>query len=104
VKCLLAQLGFASRIRSFATIWTGEFDEGERWLQRTRWALQTDTGPDIRQLLHLATGGSMSAAATTTRISAAERLRSQMEGSHALASQVTGWSTQGARGQIRRSA
>ena len=33
----------------------------------------------------------MLAAATTMRISAAERLRSQMEGSHALASQVTGW-------------
>jgi len=39
----------------------------------------------------------MPAAATTMRVSAAERLRSQMEGSHALASQVTGWmlATQG---------
>ena len=37
-------------------VWTGEFDQGERWLQRTRQALQTDTGPDIRQLLHLTTG------------------------------------------------
>ena len=33
-------------------VWTGEFDEGERWLQRTRQALQTDTGPDITLLLH----------------------------------------------------
>ena len=33
-------------------VWTGEFDEGERWLQRTERALQTDTGPDIRLLLH----------------------------------------------------
>src|SRR4029077_12705216 len=75
VGCL-AQIGFASRIRSVATtqarcreaialaerygwgtepviapalvtlagtmIWKGEFDEGERWLQRTRQALQTD--------------------------------------------------------------
>ena len=24
-------------------VWTGEFDEGERWLQRTRQALQTDS-------------------------------------------------------------
>ena len=42
----------------------------------------------------------MPAAATTTRVSAAERLRSQMEGSHALASQVTGWmlATQGRLG------
>src|SRR6202041_1074767 len=37
-------------------VWTGEFDEAERWLQRTRQALETDTGPDLRQLLHLATG------------------------------------------------
>ena len=37
-------------------IWTGEFDKAERWLQRTGQALRTDTGADIRQLLHLATG------------------------------------------------
>ena len=83
VACL-AQLGFASKIRPFATtrrrcreaialadrhgwgaepivapalvtlaanlVWTGEFDEGERWLQRTAQALQTDTGPGIRLL------------------------------------------------------
>src|SRR6516162_244172 len=89
VACL-AQLGFASRIRSFATTqqrcheaialaerhgwgaepviapalvtlagnlaWTGEFDESERWLQRTERALQTGAGPGIRQLLHLAAG------------------------------------------------
>ncbi len=128
VACL-AQLGFASRIRSFATtlqrcreaialaerhgwgaepviapalvtlaanlVWTGEFDEGERWLQRTRQALQTDTGPDIRQLLHLATGrlyaGRGRHDEALEEISAAEHLRSQMAGSHALESQVTGW-------------
>jgi LuxR family transcriptional regulator, maltose regulon positive regulatory protein len=128
VACL-AQLAFASRIRSFATtrqrchdaialaerhgwgaepviapalvtlagnlVWTGEFDEGERWLQRTRQALQTDTGPDIRQLLHLATGrlyaGRGRHHEALEELSAAERLQSQMEGPHALASQVTGW-------------
>ena len=128
VGCL-AQLGFASRIRSFATtqrrcreaialaerygwgtepviapalitlagtmIWTGEFDEGERWLQRTRQALQTDTGPDIRQLLHLATGrlyaGRGRHHEALEELRAAERLQSRMEGSHALANQVTGW-------------
>ena len=31
-----------------ALIWTGEFDKGERWLQRAEQALQTDTGPGIR--------------------------------------------------------
>ena len=34
-------------------VWTGEFDEGERWLQRAERALQTDTGPDIRLLVHI---------------------------------------------------
>jgi LuxR family transcriptional regulator, maltose regulon positive regulatory protein len=76
-------------------VWTGEFDEAERWLQRTRQALQTDTGPDIRQLLHLATGrlyaGRGRHHAALEELSAAERLQSQMEGTHALASQVTGW-------------
>ena len=120
VACL-AQLGFASRIRSFATtrqrcreaialadrhgwgaepviapalvtlagnlVWTGELDEGERWLRRTARALQTDTGPGIRQLLE--------------ELRAAERLQSQLEGPHALASQVTGWmlATQARLGQ-----
>ena len=89
VACL-AQLGFASKIRPFATTrrlcreaialadrhgwgaepivapalvtlvanlaWTGEFDEGERWLQRAELALQTDTGPGIRLLVHMASG------------------------------------------------
>ncbi len=128
VSCL-AQLGFASKIRPFATtrrrcqeaialaerhgwgtepmvapalvtlagtlVWTGEFDEGERWLQRTERALQADTGPDIRLLLHL-TAGILHACRSRHRealeeFTAAEHLRSQLEGSHALASQVTGW-------------
>ena len=76
-------------------VWTGEFDEGERWLQRTRQALQTDTGPDIRQLLHLATGrlyaGRGRHHEALEELSAAERLQSQLEGSHAQASQMTGW-------------
>jgi LuxR family transcriptional regulator, maltose regulon positive regulatory protein len=128
VACL-AQLGFASRIRSFATtrrrcyeaialadrhgwgaepviapalvtlagnlVWTGELDEGERWLRRTERALQTDTGPDIRQLLHLATGrlhaGRGHYHEALEEFSAAEHLQSQLAGSHALASQVAGW-------------
>jgi hypothetical protein len=48
-------------------VWTGEFDEGERWLQRTRQALQTDTGPDIRLLLHQTAGILHAAAAATMR-------------------------------------
>ena len=128
VACL-AQLGFASKIRPFATtqqrcreaialaerhgwgtepviapalvtlagalIWTGEFDEGERWLQRTVRALQTDTGPDIMLLLHQAAGilraGRGRHREALEEFSEAEYLRSQLEGSHALASQVTGF-------------
>jgi LuxR family transcriptional regulator, maltose regulon positive regulatory protein len=128
VSCL-AELGFASKIRPFATarrrcqeaialaeqhgwgtepivapalvtlagvmVWTGEFDEGERWLQRTKQALQTDTGPDMRLLLHL-TVGILHACRGRHRealgeFSAAEHLRSELAGSHALASQATGW-------------
>ena len=76
-------------------VWLGEFDEAERWLQRTARAMQTDTGPDISLLLHHTTGilhacrGHRQEA--LEEFSAAEHLRSQLEGSHALAGQVTGW-------------
>ena len=76
-------------------VWTGEFDEGERWLRRAARALQTDTGPDIRLLLHQTTGilhaGRGRHHEALQEFSAAERLGSQLEGSHALANQVTGW-------------
>ena len=128
VACL-AQLAFASRIRSFGTTrrrcqeaialadrhgwgaepviapalvtlaanlaWTGEFDEGERWLQRTERALQTDAGPGIRQLVHLAAGrlhaGRGRQHEALEELRAAEHLQSQLEGPHAMTSQVTGW-------------
>jgi len=73
-------------------IWTGEFDEGER---RTARALQTDTGPDIGLLMHNVSGmlhacqGRLHSA--FEEFSAAERLQSRLAGSHALASQMTGW-------------
>jgi len=76
-------------------VWTGEFDEGERWLRRAAPALQTDTGPDLRlhvhmgsALLHAGRGRHYEA---LEEFSAAEQLRSQMEGSHAWASQMTNW-------------
>jgi LuxR family transcriptional regulator, maltose regulon positive regulatory protein len=129
VRCL-AQLGPASRIRSFATIqrrcreaialaerydwgaewiiapalialagtmvWTGDFDEAERWLQRAARALQTDAGADIRLLPLHQTAGILYAGRgrhheALKEFTAAEHLGSQLEGSHALASQVTGW-------------
>jgi LuxR family maltose regulon positive regulatory protein len=76
-------------------VWLGEFDEAERWLRRTAQALQTDTGPIMSLLLQHTTAilhacrGRLPEA--LEEFSAAEHLRSQLEGSHALASQVTGW-------------
>jgi LuxR family transcriptional regulator, maltose regulon positive regulatory protein len=76
-------------------IWTGEFDEGERWLRRTARALQTDTGPDMWLLMHIATGMLYACHdrlhEALEEFNAAERLQSGLEGSHALASQVTNW-------------
>jgi LuxR family maltose regulon positive regulatory protein len=73
----------------------GEFDEGERWLRRTERALQTDTGPDIRLLLHQTTGmlhaGRGRCQEALEEFGAARRLASRLEGSQALASQMTGW-------------
>ena len=128
VGCL-AQLGFASKIRPFATtqqhcreaitlaerygwgaewviapalitlagtlIWTGEFDEGERWLQRALQASQADTGPDIGLLLHHSIGMLQACRGrhheALPEFAAADSLQSELAGAHALASQVTGW-------------
>ena len=76
-------------------VFLGEFDEGERWLRRTERALQTDTGPDIRLLLHQTAGilhaGRGRHHEALEEFSTAEHLGSQLEGLQALASQVTGW-------------
>ncbi len=63
-------------------VWTGEFDEAERWLQRTKRALQEDTGVDIRLLVHIV-GGMLQACRGRHRealqdFSAAEYLGSQL--------------------------
>jgi LuxR family maltose regulon positive regulatory protein len=86
-------------------IWAGEFDEGDRWLRRAARALETDTGPGMRLLLHMATGmllsGRRRLLEALAEYSAAERFQAQMEGSHALAGQLTSWrlSTQARFGQ-----
>jgi LuxR family maltose regulon positive regulatory protein len=138
VACL-AHLGFASKVRPFATTrrlcheaialaerygwgadpvvapalvtlagnltFTGEFDECERWLLRAERALQADAGPEIRLLVHIVRGllraGRGRRGEAVEEFSAAEQLRLQLEGSHALASQVTGWllATQARSGQ-----
>jgi LuxR family transcriptional regulator, maltose regulon positive regulatory protein len=84
---------------------TGDFDQGERWLRRTERALQADTGPGIRLLVHLVTGvlqaGRGRHQEAFEAFTAVERLQSQLAGSHGLASQVTGWllATQARLGQ-----
>ena len=76
-------------------MWTGEFDEGERWLQRTAQVVHSDTGPDIGLLVGMVSGMLLACRGRHNKaleeFSAAERLQSQLEGPHALASQVTGW-------------
>jgi LuxR family maltose regulon positive regulatory protein len=87
-------------------IWTGEFDEGDRWLHRAARALETDTGPSIRLLLHLGTGLLMSGRRrqreALAEYSAAEHLQARLEGSHALMPQLTGFrlATQARLGQL----
>jgi LuxR family transcriptional regulator, maltose regulon positive regulatory protein len=76
-------------------VWTGEFDEAERWLQRTRQALQTDTGPDITLLLHQTAGllhaGRGRHHEALEEFGAAEDLGSQLADSQALATRTTRW-------------
>jgi LuxR family transcriptional regulator, maltose regulon positive regulatory protein len=78
-----------------AHIWTGEFDEGERWLRRATRAVETDTGPGIRLLLHLGTGlllsGRRRQPEALAEFSAAEDLQVELEGSHTLMRQLTGF-------------
>ena len=76
-------------------ILTGEFDQGERWLERASQALLTDTGPLIRLLLHHGNGMLLSGRGrlreALAEYSAAEELQAELEGSHALAGQLAGW-------------
>jgi LuxR family maltose regulon positive regulatory protein len=78
-----------------AVIWTGDLDQGERWLQRAARAMQADTGPDIRLLMHIVSGmlqaGRGHLHEALEEFNETERLRRQMAGSHALASKVTAW-------------
>jgi LuxR family transcriptional regulator, maltose regulon positive regulatory protein len=76
-------------------IWRGEFDEGERWLQRATRATQADDGPGIRFRLHLTFGmlhiGRGRHREALEEFSTAKRFEKQLVSSLALASRVTGW-------------
>ena len=87
-------------------IWTGEFDEADRWLHRAAHALETDSGPSLRLLLHLGMGLLMSGRRrqreALAEYSAAEHFQAQLEGSHALMRQLTGFrlATQARLGEV----
>jgi LuxR family transcriptional regulator, maltose regulon positive regulatory protein len=87
-------------------ILAGEFGEAERWLARAGRAVETDTGPMIRLLVHhgngmLASGRGMLRAALS-EYRAAEDLQAELEGLYALVGQLAGWrlSTQARLGQV----
>ena len=89
-----------------ALIWTGEFDEGEHWLRHAARAVETDTGPVIRLLLHIGTGALLAGCRrlreALAEFTGVEDLQGQLEGSHALAGQLTSWrlATQARLGQL----
>jgi LuxR family maltose regulon positive regulatory protein len=79
-----------------ASVWTGEFDEGERWLYRTAQALHSDTGPGITLLMHVASGilhfGRGRYPEARAEFDEAERLQARLASPHALIDQVSRWS------------
>jgi LuxR family transcriptional regulator, maltose regulon positive regulatory protein len=86
--------------------WVGEFDEAEGWVRRAARALETDTGPLMRLVLHMATGMLFASRQlhqqALAEYRAAEDLQAQLEGTHMLARQLTGWrlATQARLGQL----
>jgi LuxR family maltose regulon positive regulatory protein len=76
-------------------VWTGELDEAERWLLRTARAVETDTGPDVRLLVHIVSGmlhccrGRHGDA--LRELTSATRLQAHLPDPHAVANQVTDW-------------
>jgi len=89
-------------------IWTGEFDHGERWLDRARRATRGAGEPGIRMLVHLvsatlpaARGRHREALAAFT---AAGQVQSLMLGEPAFALKVTAWTiaTQARLGELEQ--
>jgi LuxR family transcriptional regulator, maltose regulon positive regulatory protein len=76
-------------------IWTGEFGQGEQWLDRARRATQAAGEPGIRLLVHLisaillAVRGQLRGA--LAELAAAARVQARMASEHALTSLVAAW-------------
>jgi LuxR family maltose regulon positive regulatory protein len=76
-------------------IWTGEFDEGERWLRRAWEVAETHVDPAAAVFLHLATGmlhaGRARHRSALDQFEAAAQAQSLLTGVHALAPRIAGW-------------
>jgi LuxR family maltose regulon positive regulatory protein len=76
-------------------IWTGEFDEGERWLRRAWEVASAHVDPAAGVLLHVATGmlhaGRGQHRSALEAFTGAARAQSLLTGVHALAPRITGW-------------
>jgi LuxR family maltose regulon positive regulatory protein len=88
---LAPALGFAGGM----AIWMGEFDEGERWLDRAWEVASAHVDPAVGVLLHLATGmlhaGRGQPRSALVEFEAAAHVQSLLTGVHALAPRITGW-------------
>jgi LuxR family maltose regulon positive regulatory protein len=76
-------------------IWTGEFDDGEQWLDRARRAAQAGGEPGIQLLIHLISAILPAARGrhheALAEFVAAGRVQELMAGEHALTSRVASW-------------
>jgi LuxR family transcriptional regulator, maltose regulon positive regulatory protein len=76
-------------------IWTGEFDEAERWLRRGWEVAQEHVDPATAVLLHVDTGmlhaGRGEHRSALEAFVAAQQAQSLLTGVHALAPRITGW-------------
>jgi LuxR family maltose regulon positive regulatory protein len=75
--------------------WIGEFDEGERWLERAWKVAEVQIDPAAQVLLHTVTGmlraGRGRHSSAMEAFAAAARVESRLTGVHALASLITPW-------------
>jgi LuxR family maltose regulon positive regulatory protein len=76
-------------------IWTGEFDEGERWLDRARQVADPQFDPAAAVLVHMVKGmlhaGRGQHQTALEAFAAAARAQSLLTGVYALASPIIGW-------------
>ena len=76
-------------------IWTGEFDDGEQWLDRARRAIQAGGEPGIQLLIHLISAILPAARGrhdeALAEFIAAGQVQERMAGEHALTSRVASW-------------